>query len=145
MKTTRFLRSVAQLTILLCTVALCLTSCYQIPPTIIDPVEDSPSTTRPTVAVSGAQLTLNILLGIHDDIIPWSTLEGYDHDMISDNAARFTVVDDYGTECALHVTVDTESGLLTEATLSYGEISESILTDSIVGLSRILRAMSEAT
>lgn len=154
MKTSRFIALVALLSVLICSMSLCLTSCYQTPPTIIDPVDDPADSntdgeaetlvTRPTIAVPDTQLTLADLIRLHDVEMPWSTLEPYAHDMTGDNAAHFAVADGYGAECSLDVTFDADSGLLTAATLTYGEVSESILTHSVQGISRIMLLMSEA-
>lgn len=164
MKTIRYRTVAAMLAVLMCTVCLCFTSCYQAPPTIIDPVDDTATSTtadinsnspdvteteetyvtRPTVAVPAEQLTIPVLIKLHDVSMPWSAIEGYAHDMTGDNTAHFAVADGYGEECSLDVVIDLESGLLTEATLTYGDVSETILTHRIQGINRIMLLMSEA-
>lgn len=140
---------VATLTaVTLCAMILCMTACFEPPTAIIDPVDDTPATptttrtTRPTVAVPEGQLTITDLMRIHAVEIPWSDLEGFTHDMTGDNTARFTVADGYGQECALDVTIDYDSGYLTQADLSYDGTSESILDESMMPLMTILYAMN---
>ncbi len=158
----RFITVAALLAILLCAVTVSFTSCYQAPPTIINPVDDPNTTTtasltdepqadteetyatRPTVAVPESKLTLSKLVNLYDVTMPWSAIESYDHEMTSDNTAHFVVADGYGTECSLDVVIDWDNGLLTEATLTYGDASESILTYSLQGINRIMLLMSKA-
>ena len=150
MKTIRFSATVAALAVALLVMTISFTACYQQAPTFIAPVDEVEQTTtteetfvtRPTVALPEARLTLDELIRIHNDEMPWSSLEGFEHEMIDDETAHFVVSDNYGVECSLDVTIDWDSEYLTEATLSYGDVSEDILTMSVQGITRISLLMA---
>lgn len=132
---------------------LCFTACYQAPPTVIDPVDDPSEAvtttteevleTRPTVALPETRLSMDQLFVLHHPEMLWSDLEGYEHEMTGDSSATFPVSDKYGASCSLNVTYDADSGMLTAADLVFGDVSETILTHSVQGLTRIALLMSE--
>ena len=130
---------------------LCFTACYQSSPTVINPVDDPSVTTtteetfvtRPTVAIDPSRLTMDTLYLLHHPDMTWSSLENYEHDMTDDTSATFTVSDKYGATCTLDVTYDADSGKLTVADLTFGDVTETILTNSVQGITRITLLMSE--
>lgn len=137
--------SVVMILLLSC-LMVAFTSCYSEPPTIIDPVEDTTTTeetfvTQPTIPVPENQMTVDNLVAVQSAKMKWSDLEPYTHEMTGDNTARFMVSNKYGKEATLDVTIDFENDVLTGATFSYGDISEDILTDSILGLTRVIQAL----
>ncbi len=122
----------------LCTLLLCATACYEAP--TVKPDDDS---TNHTVVISDTQMSTTDLLALHDSTVKWSDMETYIHTMTGDNTAQFIVMDESGANCTLDVTIDRESGLLSEATLSYESIRENFLDESIAGIVRIFHAMNE--
>ena len=123
----------------LCILLLCASACYATPPTV-NPDGDS---ANPTVVISDTQLSTEELFALHDVRVEWSDLQGYIHTMTGDTA-QFIVTDKSGATCTLDVTIDRKSGLLSEATLTYGNLRENFLDESIIGIVRIFRAMHEA-
>ena len=150
----RSLGIVAALAVMLCAMMLCMSACADKTPTaVIDPVDDNNTastsskpivtttgTTIPTVAVPEHQLDIETLMTIHAPTMYWSDIEGYSHEMTGDNTARFLVADKYGHDCVLEVSIDVESGTLTTAVLSFGDVSENILVEGNQCLLRVLYA-----
>lgn len=135
-------------TVLMCAM-LCaaMTSCYEAPPTIIDPVDDTAATTTttaPTEEQGPLTPTVSDVFILYSTELAWSDLEPFAHTKTGDNTAHFDLVDKYGEQCALDVVIDPESGLLTEANITYNELTQTLLTDEYADLAEILRAMSEA-
>ena len=135
--------------VLLCTAALMLSACREIPTVMIDPVDDVSTTatyvTRTTVPTPDGQVTILDLMSIHDTEIPWSKLESFNHTMIDEDTARLAVWDTYGKECTLDVTIDFDTGMLTEADLYFGDVHTSILDESGTCFMPVLYALNGKT
>ena len=150
----RFFR-IAALSLAVCTAAVCLSACKPNTPPVVDPFDDSTTATTasgyptyptyPTYATLPAkenQLTLMVLLDLHGPTIAWSSLESYTHTKTGDNTAAFVVADNFGHECDFRVTIDPATGNLTEAILSYKDITANVLDESSLGLLNILTALN---
>ena len=121
------------------------TACYEAPPTVIDPVDDTVTTTTTTEEETGPlQPTVNDVFILYSTELAWSELENFVHTKTGDNTAHFDLVDKFGEQCTLDVVIDLESGLLTEATITYKDLKQTLLTDEYSDLADILRAMGEA-
>lgn len=145
---------IAALLLAVCTAVLCFAACQPNTPPVVDPLDDTTTTvastttasaypTHTTVPARENQLTLMTLLDIHAPVLPWSLLESYDHTKTGDNTAEFVVADNFGHECKLNVTIDPDSGNLTEAVLSYGDVTANVLDESSLGLLNILTALNK--
>lgn len=147
---------IAALLLAVSVAVLCFAACKPNTPPVVDPLDDATTTvadtattttssypTHTTVAARENQLTLMTLLDIHAPVLPWSLLESYDHTKTGDNTAEFVVADNFGHECKLNVTIDPDSGNLTEAVLSYGDVTASVLDESSLGLLNILTALNK--
>ncbi len=143
----------AALSLAVCTAALCLSACKQTQPPVVEPFDDTTTTaadatttttypTHATVAVPETQLTLPMLFSMHSTTLPWSELEPYDHNKTGDNTAEFVVADTFGHECTLNVTIDPDSGNLTVADLTYGDLTVTLLDDTSKGLLKMLRELN---
>ncbi len=153
----RSLFTVATVLALLCLMTVGLTSCREVPTVMIDPV-DTPSggqqtpavtnptyVTQPTVPTPEGHLAIPDLMRLHGETMLWSDLEPYTHTMLDDYTAQFPVFDTYGKTCTLTVAIDYDTGYLTEATLSYGEVSSDIMTSSLTCFSSIMQALENDT
>ena len=76
---------------------LLLTGCNPDSPAIITPSDSTP--TKPTVAVPASQMTLNDVMAINDDEMPWSRLSVFEHTMNDDGT--IAKVDVKGTDSAM--------------------------------------------
>ncbi len=148
----RLLAAVLTLTVAVCAMTVCLTSCFEAPGVTVEPADDANDTptsatyvTRPTVATPEGQATLMDLMRLYGTDMYWSDLESFTHEMVDEDTARFVVADTYGKECMLDVTIDFESGMLTEATLYSGDVSTSILSDSATCFLPVVYAMNGKT
>lgn len=145
MKTSLLRRAAAMLTVL--AIAFVMTACYQPPGAVItDPNSPSQNTTEaptPTFPAKDGQLTLSLLLGIMKSDMQWSRISPYTHTLNDDTHATFAVADNYGKECTLSVTFDAAADKVTEATLSYKDVSVDVLTDNTLVIRTIMVAMNE--
>lgn len=124
---------------MLAVLMLCIsmTACHQTPPpTIINPVEEETGPVEPTV---------DDVFILYSTKLPWSDLENFIHTKTGDNTAHFDVTHKNGEKCALDVVIDPATGLLTEATITYKDKTQTLLTDDYMDLVGIIRAMSNAT
>lgn len=149
----RFFR-IAAVSVAVCAAALCLSACKSNKPPVVEPFDDTTTTvaadatttvtypTHATVAVPENQLTLNMLFALHSTTLPWSALESYNHTKTSDTTAEFVVADTFGHECMLYVTIDPDSGNLTVADLTYGDLTVTVLDDKSKGLLKMLRELN---
>ena len=134
-----------------------MTACYQAPPTVeysdpsadpgvTDPAdeEDEP---MPTFPAKEGQLTLSLLLGIISENMKWSEVSAYTHELTENEDgtqhAHFAVANNYGKECDMNVTFNPDTDEITEATLSYGDVSVDILTDNTLVIRTIMVAMKD--
>ena len=126
-------------------VALAMSACYQPPGGVIDNTDST--TTRheatPTVPAKDGQLTLSLLLGLMKPEMTWSQLSPYTHSNVDDTHATFAVADNYGKECTLTVTYDAAADTVSQADLSYGDASVSVLTDNTLVIRTIMLAMNK--
>ncbi len=133
-------------------VALCavMTACYEAPPTVIDPVDDTVTTTtapvgdEPSESDAPEKPTVDDVFVLNSTTLAWKDLSVFEHTMTGDNTAHLDVVAKNGNVCALDVVIDPESGLLTEATISYKDMTQTLLTDDYFDLIGIIRAVNEA-
>lgn len=127
------------------TMLAAMTSCYQAPPTVIDPVDDTGATTTTAPVDENALLkpTVSDVFVLNSTTLSWDELKIFEHTMTGDNTAHLDVVAQNGNVCALDVVIDPESGLLTEATISYKDLTQTLLTDDYFDLIRIIRAVNE--
>ncbi len=126
-------------------VVFTMSACYQPPGGVIDnpattPTENEPT---PTIPAKEGQLTLSLLLGLMKPDMKWSQLSPYTHSNVDDTHATFAVADNYGKECTLAVTYDAAADVISEANLSYGDASVSVLTDNTLVIRTIMLAMNE--
>lgn len=142
MMKTMFRLAAAVLTV----VALCalMTSCYEAPPTVIDPVDDTTTTTLVPVEEETGPLkpTVSDVFVLNSTELAWDDLKIFEHTMTGDNTAHLDVVGNTGNVCSLDVVIDPESGLLTEATITYGDMTQTLLTDDYFDLVSIIRAVN---
>ena len=124
-----------------------MTSCYEAPPTIIDPVDDTATTTTATTVPEEDEgplkPTVSDVFVLNSTTLSWKDLQVFEHTMTGDNTAHLDVVGNNGNVCALDVVIDPESGLLTEATISYKDMTQTLLTDDYFELVSIIRAINE--
>ena len=131
----------------LAVVALCalMTSCYEAPPTVIDPVDDTPTTTATaTVEEETGPLkpTVSDVFVLNSTELSWNDLNVFEHTMTGDNTAHFDIVATNGNVCSLDVVIDPESGLVTEANITYDDMTQTLLTDDYFELVPIIRAIN---
>ena len=128
-----------------------MSACYQPPGGVIVNPDDTPSGETqptkeepiPTLPAEEGQLTLSLLLGIMKAKMTWSQLASYNHSKVDDTHATFIVADNYGKECTLNVTYDTATDAISEAVLSYKDVSVDVLTDNTLVIRSIMLAMNE--
>ncbi len=128
------------------TFAVTMCACYQPPTVTVTDPENTPTTemtAKPTLPAKDGQLTLSLLLGVMKSDMKWSDISAYTHTATDDTHATFTVADNYGKECTLAVTFDAAADTISEATLSYGEESVSVLTDNTLVIRTIMIAMNK--
>lgn len=118
-----------------------LAGCNDNEPAVITPSDSTP--TKATVAVPASQMTLNDVMAINDDELPWSRLSVFEHTVGDDGAATFKVADTYGEEATMIVEFDEAADAVTKADLMYEDITVSILTDDNFVLMPIVQAMHE--
>ena len=126
-------------------VALSMSACYQPPGGVIDNTDTTTTThePKPTVPAKEGQLTLSLLLGLMKPDMKWSQLKPFTHSNTDDTHATFTVADNYGKECTLTVTYDEAADTVSQADLSYGDASVSVLTDNTLVIRTIMLAMNK--
>ncbi len=133
---------------LLCLFAMLLTACGEEPNvTIINVEDDEPTTTAPSTATTDpehrGQLTISALMVRTDADMKWSWIKPYDHTVTEEGHALFKVSNEYGKECDLNVTFDEATDVISEAVLSYGDTSVSVLTEDTFVIRTVLLAMNE--
>ncbi len=126
-------------------VALSMSACYQPPGGVIDNTDTTTTThePKPTIPAKEGQLTLSLLLGLMKPDMKWSQLKPFTHSNTDDTHATFTVADNYGKECTLTVTYDESADTVSQADLSYGDASVSVLTDNTLVIRTIMLAMNK--
>ena len=117
-----------------------MTSCYQKPPTVINPVDDTTATTEPQGPLKP---TVSDVFVLNSTKLTWDELKIFEHTMTGDNTAHFDVVANNGNTCSLDVVIDTKTGLLTEATIRYKDMTQTLLTDNYLDLFEIIRAVNK--
>lgn len=137
-----------RLTALCLVLALAVTmcACYQTPGATITDASSTTTTeskTVPTFPAAEGQLTLALLMGIMRSDMKWSQIGSYTHTDVDDSHATFAVADNYGKECLLSVTYDAATDVISEATLSYEDVSVDVLSDNTLVIRTIMVAMNE--
>ncbi len=125
-------------------VTLTMSACYQPPGGVIDNTDSTTAQNEPTPTVPAkeGQLTLSLLLGLMRPEMKWSQLSPYLHSNTDDTHATFAVADNYGKECTLTVTYDEAADTISQADLSYGDKTVSVLTDNTLVIRTIMLAMN---
>lgn len=134
----RLLCAAAILVIALCTLAACGDD--------TDVVINSPDTaaTTTTAPVPLGPMTLENLTREMAPDMTWSAIKMYDHTVVDSNHARFEVRDDNDNVCTLDVTFDEAADTVSQADLTYGELTVSVLTDSTAPIRDIMVAIRQA-
>lgn len=97
----------------------------------------------PTLPAPGTPMQLSDLVGEMGAVMHWSAMKNYEHTRQDVLTALFPVSDGEGHECTLTVTFDEAADVLTQATLSYADVSINILTDDTMVIRQIMVAMDE--
>lgn len=143
------MKKLSILAALLCLMAMLLTACGEEKPdvTIINVEDGEPTTTAPSTATTDpdhrGQLTVSSLMVRTDENMQWSWIKPYDHTITEEGHALFKVSNEYGKECDLNVTFDEATDVISEAVLSYGDTSVSVLTEDTFVIRTVLLAMNE--
>ena len=138
------LRRVAALIAVLA-LTLTLSACFSTPDVVIEQGDstETEETSAPTFPAKEGQMTLSILMSVMGETMKWSKISTYTHDVADDGKAVFAVADNYGKECTLTVAYDESADNVTEAVLSYGDQSVSVLSDNTLVIRTIMIAMNE--
>lgn len=137
------------ITATLCVLAmLTMTACFKPSNVTVQTGEEAtqtqPTETRVTVAVPKGQLTVELLMAVVDADTAWTELNSYTHTLTDESHATFTVMSSDGKECTLVAAFDAATDKVTEATLSYGDVTADILSDdNTVALRTVMIAMNE--
>ena len=138
------LRRVAAI-LVVAAVAFTMSACYHPPGGVVDNTDTTTTEqeSKPTIPAKEGQLTLSLLLGLMKPEMKWSVLSPYTHSNTDDTHATFAVADNYGKECTLTVTYDEAADTISQADLSYGDASVSVLTDNTLVIRTIMLAMNK--
>lgn len=144
---------VRRLTAVCLTLALMfsLCACFETPDVIISEQPDSSDNgetvtthqTKTTFPAKEGQLTLSLLMSIMSSNMKWSDVSSFVHTDVDDTHASFAVADNYGKECTLDVVYDAQADTVSDAVLSYGDASVSVLSDNTLVIRTIMLAMNE--
>ncbi len=127
-----------------------LTACgchEQAPTVVIDPVDtDAVTTTTVRQEIIDRQLVLTDLLHLNGATMKWSWLESYFHQKTSDTTAEFAVEsnNDPSIKATLYVTFDAATNTITQADVTYADVTASMLSDNDGDLYPVMRKMLEA-
>lgn len=122
-----------------------LTACRNTEPVVITPVEEE-EPDPPDPYIPEDQLRFTDLLTLNATHIPWSWLEPYQHTLIGDNTAQFTIAlnTDPSVVSVMTVTFDKEANEVLTADATYGDVTVSLLTENNGDLLPLLAAMDGA-
>lgn len=141
MKQHRLFRVMCLATILL--VAACaLTACGDSTDVVVTTPTD---TATPTEPVPLGQMTLADLTRLMKPTMAWSAIKMYDHTAVDATHAVFEVSDGNGNLCTLNVTFDEATDTISQADISYGDLTLNALTDSTAVIRDIMVAIRQAT
>lgn len=129
----------------LCASAALLAACGEDPDVVINDAQGNAVTEATTATTQKVytQMTLSDLLGYMDTQMKWSTIEPHPHTDVDASHATFAVLNDNGKEAILSVTYDAATDVVSEAVLSYGDVTVNMLSDNTIEMRKILLAMKD--
>lgn len=143
MKQNKYIRLAAVMLAVAALMAL-LTACGDGEEVVISNTGGSTAaTTAPTAPTQPQQATLTNLILVMGSDMKWSDLAGFIHTNTDDSHAEIRVDNGKGVFCTLFVTYNASTDEVQEATICYGDVSYSLLTDDVTVLRKMMLATLE--